>query len=293
MLRVTKLQKPERQEGQFGICTERALGLNEMKNTMLLAKNKLISKCLRGINSIIFKEFSSLKDVTFCSSQIEKNAQEFGYLECKIGESVINVPLQNEFGRCYPSYAADVVDKLFDLHKNDIVVDVGGGSNPLKRANIVVDLFPDQTLHRTGKLHLYEHQKFIKADIEDLSEVFTDKSIDFLFTQQTLEHVNDPARACEEIMRVAKRGFIDVPRVTTELHMGSPEHKWYIDLIDNVLIFRKKAVINNGSPSFYWYALNSYWIDHEVALLMDYYYRNVSCVQLLWEDKFLYKVTDW
>lgn len=44
---------------------------------------------------------------------------------------------------------------------------------------------------------------------------------------KTLEYVDDPNRACAEIIRVAKRDFIDVPRMSADMHLGHPEHKVY------------------------------------------------------------------
>lgn len=122
--------------------------------------------------------------------------------------------------------------------------------------------------------------------------MFKDKEIDFLFTMQTLEHVENPKKACKEIIRVAKRGFIDVPRYITDIHIGHPEHKWFIDYIDGVLIFSKKPLINIGSVYFGRYCMVAYMLDREVKLMMEYYYRNVSCVQLLWQDYFNFKVIE-
>jgi SAM-dependent methyltransferase len=206
---------------------------------------------------------------------------------------MVSVPLRNEFGLSYPAEAKDVVHKLFGLSDSDRVVDVGGGHAPLKRADIVVDLYPEATPHRGGALKLYEHQEFVQASVEDMTDIFTDKSVDFLFTSHMLEHTNDPAAACQEIIRVAKRGFIDVPRIIWDFHIGQDEHKWFIDYVDDVLVFRKKPIVNNGSPLFGVYAINSFWFDRYTGLMSQYYYRNVSSVQLLWEDTFAYKVIDW
>lgn len=120
--------------------------------------------------------------------------------------------------------------------------------------------------------------------------IFKNKEIDFLYTMQMLEHVDDPEKACSEIMRVAKRGFIDTPRDICDIHMGHPEHKWFINLVDNVLVFSKKPFLNINSPIFGVYPLVAFWSDPEVSLLLDFYYRNVSNVQFEWNGEFKYKV---
>ena len=214
------------------------------------------------------------------------------YLECSIGNRKIKVPTINEYGKNYPCYATHVVHNLFDIKEGDLVVDVGGGGNPLKRADIVVDLFPGVTSHRGGLIKTFDHQKFIKGDVQNM-DFFSDKEVDFLFTQQTLEHVNDPEKALSEIIRVAKRGFIDVPCSSTEVHMGHPEHRWLIDLVGNSkIIFRKKTYIHSQSPVFGIYPKVAFAMDDEISMRLEYYYRNVSNVQLLWNDDFQFEVYD-
>jgi len=229
---------------------------------------------------------------TFDEARVRENAKKYGTLSCRVGRRIIEVPVRNEFGHCYPAYATDVVDRLFEIKSEDLVVDVGGGGNPLKRANLVVDLFPADTTHRGVPLKLYPHQRFVQADVENMHDVFKDKSVDFLFSQQTFEHLDHPDVACEEIMRVAKRGFLDVPRMATDLHIGHREHKWLIDWVDGVLVFRRKPVINQGSPIFGLHPLLAFYNDDRVGLWLEYYYRNISCVQLLWADRFRYKIIE-
>ena len=65
-----------------------------------------------------------------------------------------------------------------------------------------------------------------------------------------------------------------------------------IDWVDGVLVFRRKPVINQGSPFFGLYPLLAYYNDNRVSLWMEYYYRNICCVQLLWENDFRYRVID-
>ena len=146
----------------------------------------------------------------------------------------------------------------------NLVVDISGGYNPLFRADIVVDKFTGDTVHRHRPLKIHPHQRLVVADAEDLP--FEDKSIDFVFTQQTFEHLPTPARACEELMRVAKCGFIDVPRAHIELHNGSLQHLWLIDYRDGVLLFVRKPEVKFSSPLIrdwaYWaFAWTGRWVD--------------------------------
>ena len=55
-----------------------------------------------------------------------------------------------------------------------------------------------------------------------------------------LEHVADPETACRELMRIAKRGYLECPRSWFEFVLGSPQHRWLVNLECDTLIFREK-----------------------------------------------------
>ena len=93
-----------------------------------------------------------------------------------------------------------------------------GGGNPLKKP-ILLLTYSLELLHTEVLIKTFDHQKFIKGDVQNM-DFFSDKEVDFLFTQQTLEHVNDPEKALSEIIRVAKRGFIDVLAVPQKCIWG-------------------------------------------------------------------------
>lgn len=126
---------------------------------------RLYKKAVRILSYRIYNHYrpNGLNDLY---NRINENIQ-YGFLEMPYGKSTIRVPLQNEYGKNYPSYATDIIHSVFDIKDSDIVVDVGGGANPLKRANIVVDLYPGETTHRSGFLKLYEHQKYYQKNVED------------------------------------------------------------------------------------------------------------------------------
>jgi len=63
-----------------------------------------------------------------------------------------------------------------------------------------------------------------------------------------LEHVNDPIKACGEIQRIAKAGYIECPSYIAELLLGHDCHKWVVSCqrsaVSNQqkskLVFRRK-----------------------------------------------------
>jgi len=113
------------------------------------------------------------------------------------------------------------------------VADIGSGSDPFPLANILVDLYPDDNKHRPNHVDLVRDERvFIIADVQALP--FRDQSLDFVFCRDVIEHVDDPIKAVNELLRVAKAGMILCPTMTRDW-MASQEdpegwstHKWWV-----------------------------------------------------------------
>ncbi len=194
----------------------------------------------------------------------------------------------NFFGTVFPTYDHDAIARIFGIEPSARVLDVGGGHNPFVSANYIVDTDMTHGIHRDGQV-IYEAKRgrYIKADIHSLP--FPDKSMDFVFCSHVLEHVSDPERACKEIIRVGKRGFIETPRKWVEFFAGYPSHRWLIDLVDGVIIFERRCFIDSPFLNF---ALPPVWNSTELQERALKKYRNISHVQLSWEGAFKYRVID-
>lgn len=189
----------------------------------------------------------------------------------------------------YPPYPTEdhlCMIAALDIQPHEKVLDVGGGHHPFCRANVVADIDFDSGQHRDGTRMMIDFSKhsYVQADMTALP--FKDKCFDIVVCIQTLEHVADPAKACEELMRVSHRGFIETPRKWTEYYAGHPTHRWLIDEINNVLTF--EAIIYNMSP-FLNFALPALWGSPELLNALNVY-RDIPCVQTVWTDKFEYQV---
>src|SRR3989344_6715828 len=102
--------------------------------------------------------------------------------------------------------------KIFvkNIGKNDLVLDLGSGDKPFWRADVIVDKYLEDDRQRSsGPVLLDKNKLFIKADVENLP--FKDKVFDFVYCSHLLEHVENPVKAINEITRVAKKGYIEVP----------------------------------------------------------------------------------
>lgn len=196
----------------------------------------------------------------------------------------------NAFGKCYDLRDRMTCHAALSISDGDRVLDAGGGHNPLFRANVVVDIDAGESQHRNfNTLRLHPHQTFVQAPLEDLS-AFKDKEFDYVFCSQVLEHVEDPAKACAELQRVAKRGFVDTPRSGMDLVVSHPEHRWLIDWIDGTLYFRPKPARIMASPVYRNYGLAAWYADHDVQERTEFWFRNVSNNHFEWNDGFDFKV---
>lgn len=171
-------------------------------------------------------------------------------------------------------------------HKpHDIIVDVGSGGAPYEYATILVDKFPTDDYQRGRKLVIPEGRNFIQADIESL--LFKDKEVDFLFARHLFEHIENPAKACREIIRVAKRGYIETPtRMWERLFTRTPDkHRWIVEIEGEKLVFSPNEygrVFGEFFDELFCYDNKFqvlFWNNYE--LFMNCYY---------WEDDFVWEI---
>ena len=125
-----------------------------------------------------------------------------------------------------------------NIRKSDHVLEVGGGHNPHPRANVVVDKYVESNYHRQSNLKVLKHQQFIEADGENLP--FKTKEFDYAISSHVLEHTSNPAAFLNEQMRVADRGYIEVPSLIGEYLFPKKAHRWLILKLDNKLILMDK-----------------------------------------------------
>jgi len=133
------------------------------------------------------------------------------------------------------------------------ILDLASGGNPFAKATILSDRYPDTTRHRRVGI-VRDHRPFVILDIHALP--FRDKSIDYIYCSHVVEHAEDPIRACSELMRAGKAGYIETPTRMKDLLFswaGELGHRWSVVRFGNRLVFfeyddRQKQ----GVRSTYW-----------------------------------------
>ena len=150
------------------------------------------------------------------------------------------------------------------------VLDVGSGPHPDPRAQVLLEKFMSGTESRHRELVLVRrNQTLICGDIEAMP--FADKAFDIVICRQTLEHVDDPAAACAELVRVAKAGYITAPSdesMRYDIQHGYRlYHKWLIRMSPHItygnhLHFFPRELVPSLPPSPYFKRhVIMFWID--------------------------------
>lgn len=142
---------------------------------------------------------------------------------------------------------------LESLASSDLVLDIGGWHIPFNRANFVVDIMPYDTRgiggHIGPDLESFSEETWIIHDLCSRKPLpFKNKEIDFVICSHVLEDIRDPIWVCSELMRVAKRGYIELPSRIVEQTIGVDgmnyagyyHHRWLVDIEGNRITFRFK-----------------------------------------------------
>lgn len=181
----------------------------------------------------------------------------------------------------------------FDIKPGSRVLDIGSGGEPFPYANFLMDRYPGKTQHRYNKLKT-NNLPFSVGDLLDLP--YKDKSFDFVYCAHVLEHVEDPAKALDEILRVGKRGYIEVPTRLSDIVFNFARlkhfHKWHIVAVGSTLIFTEYNEFerrDTGDQEFFHMAHS--FIPNSIRSL----YRNNKDLftnMFLWDESFSYYIFD-
>jgi hypothetical protein len=125
----------------------------------------------------------------------------------------------------------------WDIPAGSQVLDVGSGGWPFRHATALADKYVGLTTHRVEPI-ARDNRPFYEVDLEKLS--FDDKSYDFVFCSHVLEHMDNPGTAMRELMRVGKRGYIEVPTRLSDVMLNFTRipnhHRWHGLVLGTTLV---------------------------------------------------------
>ncbi len=168
------------------------------------------------------------------------------------------------------------------INKRHHVLEVGGGHNPHKRSNIIVDKYIDSNYHRSGDIKVYKNQKILKADGENLP--FKDNEFDYVICNQVLEHVENPVKFLKEQSRVARRGYLETPSLIGEYLHPKESHKWLILEIDNKIVLMDKKRVGFNPSNDFGYLFLHFLPTHSIGYkILQHTYANLQTIRYEWE----------
>ncbi len=185
------------------------------------------------------------------------------------------------------------------------VLDVGSGHNPNRRANIILEKYLQDTIHRTNqKVKRPTDKQLIVGDA--LFMPFYDKELDFAIASHIGEHIDDPVKFCSELKRVAKSGYIETPGPLTEFFFPSCAHKWTVTRKANTIYFKRNLRKKPFSKLFYSiFYMNRYGYEFETIksnnlllkginflLIKIWVFLPYSFMRIVWKDELSAKVVE-
>ena len=102
-------------------------------------------------------------------------------------------------------------------------IDVGCGPNPRAGYDVYTDIYMYKNVMNNPEIS----NRFVKTAMEDMS-MFKDKEFDYAYSHHVIEHVQDPNKACAEMVRIAKAGILYFPSVEIDILVGRDDHNWLI-----------------------------------------------------------------
>jgi hypothetical protein len=155
--------------------------------------------------------------------------------------------------------AASAQRILQSVPDDALVLDVGAGANAFPRADWVIDLMPYTERGGYGPppdpaVERFDSSTWVERDICDRAPwPFADNQFDFVVCSHTLEDVRDPIGVCDELNRVGRAGYIEVPSRLEEQTYGIQghwagwsHHRWLVDLEGDELVFVLKHHLVSG-----------------------------------------------
>ncbi len=174
-----------------------------------------------------------------------------------------------------------------EIQLKDRVVDIGGGQRPLERADVSVDFDILEGVHRQGNT-IRRDRPLICADAQQLP--FRNHAFDVACCRMVLEHVEHPERACAELQRISRKGFLETPNVLWETVYGHPTHRWLVTWNEDTrtLNFKRRTFVISPFRSSIVYLLYRYEF---IRRAFEVTFRNLTTTQVTWSEEQPFNVT--
>ena len=166
------------------------------------------------------------------------------------------------------------IENIISQNPNWKVLDIGCGYGANKYATTICDIL-DLSDH-------YKDKTFIKINEKKLP--FKDKEFDFIIASHVAEHVEDISYFLNELARVGKKGYIEVPTKLEDnlVFENKKAHIWHLvfDDVNNKLNISKK--IQYIEPI----------LTVSTIKKFNDYFRESLTIELWWEDSIEFNIVE-
>ena len=120
------------------------------------------------------------------------------------------------------------------------ILDIGCNRDAIPYAQTVADTIDFSKF--------YKKKKFVLIKSKQLP--FENNSFDFVYASHVIEHIDDVSFFIQELQRISKQGYIELPSLLEDNIILSPnsskDHKWFFqfDDINKMLLIEKKKTTN-------------------------------------------------
>ena len=166
------------------------------------------------------------------------------------------------------------IENIISQNPDWKVLDIGCGYGASKYATTICDIL-DLSDH-------YKDKTFIKINEKKLP--FKDKEFDFIIASHVVEHVDDISYFLNELARVGKKGYIEVPTKLEDnlVFENKKGHIWHLvfDDVHNKLNISKK--IQYIEPV----------LTVSTIKKFNDYFRESLVIELYWEDSIEFNIVE-
>ena len=164
------------------------------------------------------------------------------------------------------------IENTLSLNPNWNILDIGCGFGANKYANVIAD--------KQDFADFYKEKNFVI--IKEKKLPFKDKEFDFVIASHVIEHVEDVEFFLEELQRISKQGYIELPTILEDnlVFENKKDHLWHMDFDDvkyELLISKK---VQYFEPVL---AVSS-------IKKLNQIFRKSLILELFWEQTIEYKI---
>lgn len=183
-------------------------------------------------------------------------------------------------------------ERIKSIKETNKVLEIGPGSSPFPRSDVLLEKkFGDkESLEQRGLQPKIEYNKPIYY-YDGSKFPFKDNEFDYVVCSQVLEHVptNEFANFIKEIERMAKRGYIEVPRLFYEYLFNFHVHRWLINFKDGKLLLLDKSKVKFSNIQDVFYLMLKYGgKKKEITLVNDFI--DLFMIGYEWENRINYEI---